>query len=181
VLLAMARRLFLPELPAGHEARPPTEALLDTFEGWVLGNEPADRYVAEAFRYRSRFGTSFTAMGRDPQHEDLFEAMPAEGLCCALGESRWRLAHHWVSFGRYLAKQNQAWNGLTQARDAIDETVFVAFDPAADEQATVAAQGMIDELYDTEVDLALAARDDALLAVLADIEPSFYGVWARQA
>lgn len=175
VLLAMAERLFMPHVPLEHAARRPTAELLNAFEGWVMRGKPGDDYVGEAFRYRSRFGTTWSSAGTDEEYQYLFEAMPSEGLCCALGEGRWRLAGHWQSFGRHLARRSEEWEILNDMDDRIDETIFVA-DPeglpdARDSEATDAARGIVDSMRESCVDVILEDEDDALAALIDEVLP----------
>lgn len=183
VLLAMARRIFLPYLPAGHAASRPTNALLDAFEGWVIGNQPAEAYVGEAFRYRSRFGT--WSSGTDKEYQYLFEAMPADGLCCALGEHRWRLARHWRSFARFLASDRLEWEVLDDMDERIDETVFVTthgdLDLARDKEATEAAHQIVDSMREDCIDAVQDEWDPELTKLLDELLPALRNLWFKTA
>jgi hypothetical protein len=176
VLLAMAGRLFMPHVPLEHIARQPTADLLDAFEGWVMHGKPGDHYVGEAFRYRSRFGTTRTSAGTDEEYQYLFEAMPSEGLCRVLGEGLWGLAGHWCSFGRHLARRSEEWAVLDDVDDRIDETIFVADHeglPAVghDAEATEAARGIVDSMRESCIDVILEDGDDALDDLLDEVLP----------
>lgn len=183
VLLAMARRIFLPYLPAGHAASRPTKALLDAFEGWVIGSEPAETYVGEAFRYRSRFGT--WSSGTDEKYQYLFEAMPADGLCCALGERRWRLARHWRSFALFLASDRLEWEVLDDMDERIDETVFVTthgdLDLARDKEATEAAHQIVDSMREACIDAVQDEWDPKLTELLDELLPALRNLWFKTA
>lgn len=162
VLLAMAQRIFLPHVPAEHAARQPTEALLAAFSGWLLDGEPAEKYLAEAYRYRSRFGTTCTAIGTDRAHEELFDAMPSGGLDHALGEGHWSLSCHWRGFGRFLAAQVADWKALEVLADEAHGIELVADDEHSDEEAHDALDGLIDAQRDRCIEVALAPHDGAL-------------------
>lgn len=186
VLLAMARRIFLPYLPAGHAASRPTNALLDAFEGWVIGNQPAEAYVGEAFRYRSRFGATWSSAGTDEKYQYLFEAMPADGLCCALGERRWRLADHWRSFARFLASDRREWEVLDDMDERIDETVFVTdgsghLDRRADFMATETAHQIVDSMREACIDAVQDEWDPELTKLLDELLPALRNLWFKTA
>lgn len=181
VLLAMANRVFLPQLPAEHAARKPTEALLAALAEYLLDGEPAERYMAEAFRYRSRFGTSMTAIGDDPCYEQLFEAMPGEGLDCALGMGHWDLSGRWRSFGRHLAKQGADWQALEELYQEAGATELVSEDEASDDEAHAGLEAIIEELQDGYVRRALSAHDAALRALVDALLDTVCSVPATQA
>lgn len=159
VLLAMAREIFLPDVPEAHPAHAPTVALLASFEGYLGGSATAEAYIAQAFHYRSRFGTTYSSLGTDPEHESLFEAMPARGLECAVGFGRWGVSSHWHSFGRHLAAQGEAWQALKTLEEAARDAEFVGDDELADEEARASVYGLID-----------AQRDELVEAVLGDFD-----------
>jgi len=169
VLLAMAKHIFLPQVPTEHAARQPTEALLAALADYVFGGAHAEHYLGEAFRYRSRFGTSMTAIGDDPSYEHLFEAMPADGLDCALGLGHWDLAGHWRSFGRHLAKQGADWQALEALYEAARETELVSEDEAGDDEAHAGLEAMIEVQQDGYVDRALSAHDATLRALVDEL------------
>ena len=181
VLLAMANRLFLPQVPAGHAARKPTEALLAALAGYLFDGEPAEHYLAEAFRYRSRFGTSMTAIGGDPSFEHLFEAMPGDGLDCVLGLGHWDLSGHWRSFGRHLAKQGADWQALEELYEEARETELVSEDAAGDDEAHSELAALIEAQQDSYIARALEAHDAALCALVDGLLDTVCSVPATQA
>lgn len=181
VLLAMANRLFLPQVPAEHAARKPTEALLVALAGYLFDGEPAEHYLAEASRYRSRFGTSMTAIGGDPSFEHLFEAMPGDGLDCVLGLGHWGLLGYWRSFGRHLAKQGADWQAIEALYQEARETELVSADAASDEEAHSELAALIEAQQDSYIDRALGAHDAALCALVDCVLGTGCSVPAAQA
>ncbi|SIQ95287.1 hypothetical protein SAMN05421829_108128 [Aromatoleum tolulyticum] len=167
ILLAMANRIFLPHVPAEHAARQPTEALLGHFSAWLVDGAPAEQYVAEAYRYRSRFGTTVTAIRTDPEYEELFDAMPSAGLDYAMGEGHWDLSSHWHGFGRFLAAQGADWQALRVLEQKADGVEFVSDDEYGNDEAHAALLGLLDAQRDGYVDVALKPHD-AALAELVD-------------
>lgn len=181
VLLAMCRRVFLPQVPTEHAARNPTEVLLETFSGYLFDGQPAEHYLAEAFRYRTRFGTSMTAIGGDPILEHLFEAMPSEGLDCVLGLGGWGLLGHWRSFGRYLASQGADWQALEKLYEEARTTEMVSEDENGDEEAHAALAGMIEVQQESYIDSALRPHDAALQALVGEMLATLFNAHAQKA
>ncbi|MDD3326489.1 MAG: hypothetical protein PHW25_05315 [Zoogloea sp.] len=173
VLLAMAREIFLPGVPEAHPAHAPTVALLMSFAGYLGGSATAEAYIAQAFHYRVRFGTTYSSLGTDPEHESLFEAMPASGLECAVALGRWGVSGHWHSFGRHLAAQGEAWQALKTLEEAVRDMELVSDDESADEEARESVYGLIDAQRDELVTAALAGFDREL-AELVDTQVAIF-------
>ena len=175
VLLAMAREIFLPGVPVAHPAYAPTVALLASFAGYLDGSETAEAYMGQAFHYRARFGTTYSSLGTDPAHESLFEAMPANGLECAVAFGRWGVSGHWHSFGRHLAAQGEAWQALKSLEEAARGAEFVGDDELADEEARESVYGLIDAQRDDLVTEALKDDDTQLMALVDRTVAAFCG------
>lgn len=169
VLLAMANEIFMPQVPAWHAARQPSADLLSQLSGYLFHAQPAEGYIGEAFRYRSRFGTTCTAIGEDPEFEMLFEAMPADGLDCAVGEKRWGLGRHWQSFGRFLARQRADWQALEQLESSVQGIELVSGDPHSDEEAHDNLGDLIDGQRDRYIREALSQYDAQLVSLIESL------------
>lgn len=178
VLLGMARHLFLPLITPGGPAHAETLRLLEAFERWTEGG-PAEDYVGEAYRYRRRCIRLASCM-------HLPAIMPAEGLCCALGEGRWQLANHWRAYWRYVASGSEAWLRLNDVVERIDETVFVldadgSIDAERDAMATQAAHEMVHELREEYVSELIDEHDEVLGELLGELLPALCGSLAKHA
>lgn len=173
VLLGMARELFAPLVPEDHPAKQPTEALLTSLMAYLLEEAPAEGYIGEAFRYRSRFGTTFSSAGTDTEFELLFEAMPSGGLCCPVGEGRWHLSSHWESFGRYLVGQRDEWRLLDDIDEELDEFELVEGDVAAGREAADNVRSKIlERIREAMLEGELDAYDGDLAALIDRILPA---------
>lgn len=173
VFFGMARELFAPHIPADHPAQQPTEDLLTALMAYLLEEAPAERYIGEAFRYRSQYGTTSSSAGTDSVFELLFEAMPSNGLCCPVGEGRWHLSMHWNSFGYYLAGQRDEWRLLDDIDEALDDYELVEGDVAAGREATDNVRSKVLEQYrEALLEGALENYDEALAALIDRVLPA---------
>lgn len=179
LLLAMSNTVFMPHVPAEHPARKPAEALLDSLQNYLLHGEPAEIYIGEAFRFRSAYGTSHTALGTDPDFELLFEALPANGLDCAIGEGCWDLTMHWQSFGLYLASRREGWKALSGVVEDLAERVLVADDSEANRAAFNSASMRIQDHMDAYVEQELEAYDPQLEPLVDGILASLFAPCAQ--
>lgn len=155
VLLSLANNVFLPHLPATHPARQPSEDLLASLRDYLLHGTPAETYIGTAFRFRSQYGTTCTAIGSDPAYEMLFDALPTAGLDCAIGENCWDLYMHWNSYGIWLASQDEGWKALCALEEDLLDEVLVAGEDDADREARSNASQLIQSHRECYVEAAL--------------------------
>lgn len=173
VLLNMARELFAPQVSVVHPAKGPTDALLDDLQAYLLDEGSAEAYIGAAFRYRSQYGTTITAINTEPVLQFLFEAMPSGGLCCPIGEGRWHLVSHWQSFGRFLACQTEAWMLLDEIDDELADIDLVPGDENANCVAVDTIQTQIfDQHRDDIIGRELDDYVDDLNALIDRILPA---------
>jgi hypothetical protein len=169
MLLSMSNEIFMPHVPEWHAARKPSADLLAQLSCYLFHAAPSEGYIGEAFRYRSRFGTTYTAIGEDLEFEMLFEAMPADGLDCAVGEGRWGLGRHWQSLGRFLARQKADWQALEQLENTVQGTELVSCDTPADEEAHDNLGDLIDAQRDRYIREALSQYDAQLVNLIESL------------
>lgn len=174
LLLALSNTVFMPMLPVDHPGRKAAEALLASLQNYLLHGEPAETYIGEAFRFRSAYGTSCTALGTDPAYELLFEALPGNGLDCAVGDGCWDLTMHWLSFGMHLASKREGWVELSGLVEDLMDTVLVADDDEANRAALNSASMVIQYHMDAYVEDELQAYDAAIETTVDGIMASLF-------
>lgn len=179
LLLALSNTVFMPRLPEDHPGRKPAEALLSSLQNYLLHGEPAETYIGEAFRFRSAYGTSCTALGTDPAYELLFEALPGNGLDCAVGDGCWDLTMHWLSFGMHLASKREGWVELSGLVEDLMETVLVAEDDEANRAALNSVSMVIQDHMDAYVGDELQAFDEVVEDQVDGIMASLFSTMAQ--
>ena len=166
LLLDLAKEFFLPEIPVASSTWAHTGLLLQSFEGYLGGTTSAEDYMAAAFHYRGRFGTTFGNTNKDQRNADLYDAMPSDGLESVIALDGWVLASHWDSFGRFLVRRRPEFEALEALREEGDGEIFVQGDGEADEEATDTFDRLIDEhiaIYRKE---ELEKLDDLLVVLV---------------
>lgn len=180
LLLAMARELFLPHLPTDHPGYPDTVLLLSALEGYLDGTVTAEAYIVEAYRYRSRYGTTRSSIGTDIDYEQLFEAMPSGGLDYVLGGEGWGLHRHLESYARFLSQADARHELLTALQARTTEDYLVEDNASADNEACHTLSSWLDEELEA---MARAELDglDTVVVELIDRQMAANGLFDRAA
>lgn len=170
LLVDMAYSIYLPRLPAEHPGRVATLQLLDKLAAWLDFDRPgsAEAYIAEAFRYRSAYGTTITSLGTDPTYQWLFEAMPSNGLDCVLGQGMWHLDGSWRSFCRHEASTEGDWQMLDDMTEVLKELTEDGADGGFWREV------VLSEVFDPQREVMTGAAGDACYEELAKLMWAYF-------